>query len=121
MTDVITARIIIPVAIPTILLLIDGLSIRLGSWKIRLCAGSLADLREVLVGDKYPWRSRPGQGVGYITSPSAISVAERRPSSPVKATGAARKALFIHHHCAAGDNQALIHTVEHRQSSSIWS
>jgi len=31
---------IIPVAIPTILLLIDGLSIRLVSWKIRLRAGS---------------------------------------------------------------------------------
>jgi hypothetical protein len=47
MTEVITARMIIPVAIPTILLLIDGLSIRLDSWKIRLCAGSRADVSAV--------------------------------------------------------------------------
>jgi len=33
---------IIPVAIPTILLLIDGLSIGLVSWKIRLRAGAIA-------------------------------------------------------------------------------
>jgi hypothetical protein len=38
---------IIPVAIPTILLLIDGLSIRLDSWKIRLCAGSREDVSAV--------------------------------------------------------------------------
>jgi hypothetical protein len=44
MREVITARIIIPVAIPTILLLIDGLSTRLNSWKIRSCAGSRANL-----------------------------------------------------------------------------
>src|SRR6476620_1978304 len=47
MTEVITARMIIPVAIPTILLLIDGLSIRLVSWKIKLCAGSRADVSAV--------------------------------------------------------------------------
>src|SRR5262249_40920600 len=27
-----------------------------------------------MVGDKYPWRTRPCQGLGYISSPSAISV-----------------------------------------------
>jgi hypothetical protein len=47
MTEVITARMIIPVAIPMILLLIDGLSIRLDSWKIKLCAGSRADVSAV--------------------------------------------------------------------------
>src|SRR5262245_48560262 len=36
-----------------------------------------------MVGDKYPWRTRPCQGLGYISSPSAISVAERRPSSKI--------------------------------------
>jgi hypothetical protein len=41
---------IIPVAIPTILLLIDGLSIRLDSWKIKLCAGSRADVSAVWSG-----------------------------------------------------------------------
>src|SRR5436190_21104875 len=47
MTEVITERMIIPVAIPTILLLIDGLSIRLDSWKLKLCAGLRADVSAV--------------------------------------------------------------------------
>jgi hypothetical protein len=53
MTEVITARMIIPVAIPTIFLLIDGLSIRLGSWISKLFSGSRAEVKCCMVGDEY--------------------------------------------------------------------
>jgi hypothetical protein len=52
---------IIPVAIPTILLLIDGLSIRLVSWKIRLRAGSRADVSAV-------WSNTRGEVVNSALS-----------------------------------------------------
>jgi hypothetical protein len=44
---------IIPVAIPTIFLLIDGLSIRLGSWISKLFSGSRAEVKCCMVGDEY--------------------------------------------------------------------